>query len=131
MTSFSIRYNRWNRPVLTLLGLGPARSSVEVHPGEVRVRMGWAFAATIDRSTIVSAVADDERVWGWGVHGWRDRWLVNGSSDGLVRITMQPPTAARTAGIRLRVSTLRVGVDDREELLRLLAPPSAAPDDQP
>ena len=39
----------------------------------------------------------DGRVWGWGAHGWRGTWLVNGSSSGLVRDRARPcrPRPAR------------------------------------
>ena len=57
------------------------------------------------------------------VHGWRGKWLVNGSSSGLVRIDLEPPAHARTGPVPITVRELTVSVDDREELVAALALP--------
>jgi hypothetical protein len=119
-TSFGIRYNSFNRLLLGLLGMGPGQSSVVVGDRVVDVTMGWAFRTSFERSVIESVEADDDRVWGWGVHGWRDRWLVNGSSDGLVRITLGEPVDARICFVPWRARVLRVSVDDRDALIAAL-----------
>ena len=119
---FAISYNSFNRALLTLLGMGPARSFVSVGDDSVTVRMGWSFRADIPRSTIVSARPDDAGVWGWGVHGWGGRWLVNGSSSGIVRIDLDPAVPGKVVGpfgVSLRV--LRVSVDEPDALLDALA----------
>ena len=119
-TTHAIRYGTWNRRLLTLLGMGPARSSIRVDDDTVAVTMGWAFDATIPRDSIVAVEPDDDRVWGWGVHGWGGTWLVNGSSSGLVRIALDPAVPARTAFISLRLRTLRVSVDEPDALIAAL-----------
>ena len=81
------------------------------------VRMGWAFRAQIPRSSIASIELDDGRVWGWGVHGWRRRWLVNGSSSGLVRIELDPPAASRVCFVPVALETVRISLEDPELLL--------------
>lgn len=116
---FAVRYHRVNAVLMSALGLGPSRSEVVVGADAVRVRMGWAFSSEIDR-TAISASPDGRRVWGWGVHGWRGRWLVNGSSAGIVRLDVSPAGRARVCGISVSLTELRVSVDDPDALLAAL-----------
>ena len=51
--------------------------------------------AEIPRDHIASFSPGRGMVLGWGVHGWRGRWLVNGSSKGLVRLEIDPAVRAR------------------------------------
>jgi hypothetical protein len=108
-TRFPIRFTGLNR-TLAVLGLSPGRSWVDVSDGLLRVRMGWGFHLDAPLDTVRSARLDEGRVWSWGVHGWRGRWLVNGSSSGIVRIDLDPPARARTMGIPISVRELRVSV---------------------
>jgi hypothetical protein len=120
---FPIRFTGANR-AMVLLGIVPEQCRVEVDDGEMRVRMGWVFRLDAPRAHVRSATLDIDRVWGWGAHGWRGRWLVNGSSQGLVRIQFDPPVRARTAGFAVRVERLRVSVEDPDRLVDALqAPP--------
>ena len=118
---FEIRYQRWHGRLLGVLGMGPRFSHVDVSDEVVTVRMGWAFRSQIPRSAVRSVEADDDRVWGWGVHGWSGRWLVNGSSQGLVRLGLDPAVRSRVCGVRVSLTELRVGVTDREALIAALA----------
>lgn len=120
-TTFRISYGNINRRLLGLLGLGPGRSSLVVGDGTVEVTMGWGFRTSFPRSAVESVEPDDDRVWGWGVHGWRDRWLVNGSSDGMVRITLASAVPARICFVPWRVSTLRISLDEPEQVVAMLA----------
>jgi hypothetical protein len=52
---FALRYNRAMRAFMRVLGLGPRRSGVELSEEELRVRMGWGFAARIPRRSIRQA----------------------------------------------------------------------------
>jgi hypothetical protein len=119
-TRFPIRFTGLNR-ALTLLGLGPGRSWVDVDGQLLRVRMGWGFHLDAPLVTVRAVRLDDRRVWSWGVHGWRGRWLVNGSSSGIVRIDLEPAGRARTLGIPISVRELRVSVDDPRGLVAALA----------
>jgi hypothetical protein len=84
--------------------------------------MSWAFSLTIPRSAIRHVAEDHGRVWGWGVHGWRGQWLVNGSSSGLVRIELDPPTRGRLLLVLpVKVCVLRVSVDDPTALVAALS----------
>jgi hypothetical protein len=119
---FPIRFTGLNR-AMVLVGIVPEHCRVEVDDGEVRVRLGWAFHLDAPRSTIRSVARDVDLVWGWGAHGWRGTWLVNGSSSGLVRVEFDPPAYGRTAGFKVRVRELRVSVEDPDGLIAALAPP--------
>jgi hypothetical protein len=118
-TRFPIRFTGLNR-AMSILGLTPGRSWVEVDDETLRVRMGWAFVLDAPRLSVRDARLDHDRVLGWGVHGWRGRWLVNGSSSRLVRIDFGPPVHARMGPIPLGVRELRVSVDDPDGLVAAL-----------
>lgn len=99
---FPMRYDRWYRPLATVLGLGPGRASIRVAEGLLQVRSGWAFAIDIAVNNIESARPAPERMWGWGVHQACNGWLVNGSRHGVVEILLThgvKPTKAPTAAL--------------------------------
>ena len=79
--------------------------------------MGWSFRSRIDESSIERAATDSNKWAGIGVHGWRGRWLVNGSVSGIVTIEIDPPNRARVMGIPIRLRTLHVSLDDPEGFL--------------
>jgi hypothetical protein len=117
MTSrFPIRFTGLNR-AMAVLGLSPAKSWVEVSDERLSVRMSWAFRLDAPLTHVRDARPDHDRVWGWGVHGWRRRWLVNGSSSGLVRIDLNPPVRGNMGPIPITVRELRISVEDPDGLL--------------
>jgi len=91
---FAIRYSPALLPVFLLVGLGPKQSCVRVGQHSISVTMGWGFRATIPRQNVRAIMPDGARVGGWGVHGWRGTWLVNGSSAGLVQLALEPGVRA-------------------------------------
>jgi hypothetical protein len=107
---------------MALAGMAPSRCYVEIDETELRVRMGAWFELDAPRDLVRSAALDTGRVWGWGVHGWRDQWLVNGSSSGLVRVELALAVRAWLAVAPLRVKVLRVSVEDPEGLVETLTP---------
>lgn len=119
---FPIRFTGANR-AMVLLGIVPERCRVEVDDGELRVRMGWPFRLDAPRARVRSVGLDTDRVWGWGAHGWRGRWLVNGSSQGLVRVEFAPAVRAHTTSFPVLVTRLRVSVDDPDGLVAALQAP--------
>jgi hypothetical protein len=131
---FPIRFTGANH-LMGAFGMTPSRCYVDVDEQHFRVRMGMWFELDTERSVVRGAELDGERVLAWGVHGWRDRWLVNGSSSGLVRVTLDPSARAWMGPVPLRVRVLRVSVEDPDGLVAALAPatqaigatPSAAP----
>lgn len=115
--TFAISYARAMGPLLSLLGTGPRASAVVVSPDSIDVRMGWAFTAHIPTGTIQVAEPDTAPILGWGVHGWRGRWLVNGSAHGLVRLRIEPVAQARVLGFPVRLSVLRLSLVDPDGFL--------------
>lgn len=120
MTTFPIRFTGFNK-AMAVLGMGPRRSTVEIEGDSVTVRMGWAFQVRFDLSNVTSAAFDTDRVWGWGAHGWRGVWLLNGSSKGLVRIDLAEPVRGRLTGVPVKVRAVRVSVEDPDALVAQLA----------
>jgi hypothetical protein len=116
---FPIRFTGLNR-AMVLLGVVPEHCRVEVDEGELRVRMSWLFSLDVPRLNVKSAARDDRRVWGWGAHGWRGTWLVNGSSSRLVRIELDPRGHGRVAGVGVTVRVLVVSVEDPDGLIAAL-----------
>jgi hypothetical protein len=106
---------------MRVVGIRPGNSYVEVDPDTVRVRMGFAFRARFPRAAIRAVEVDRDRVGGWGVHGWRGRWLVNGSSENLVRLELDPPARAHVLGFPVRLRLLRVSMVDPDGLIAALA----------
>ena len=112
------------RPFMTVLLAGPRHSRIRVDDDRLRVKMGvggWTFSANLPRSSVTEVKQVNGPVWSWGAHGWNHRWLVNGSSDGLVSLTLDPPARARTVGIPLRVRELTLSLADPDEFVRTLS----------
>jgi hypothetical protein len=94
---------------------------VTVTETDVHVRMGWAFDATIPRARITSAArATKPAMFGWGVHGWNGRWVVNGSDSGIVRLTIDPPILTRMLIFALRPRELFISLDEPDRFLTAL-----------
>ncbi len=108
---FAIRYGSL-RLLLIVLGMGQRRSGVELDGTEMKVRMGWAFQADIARTAITGARPVTGMVGGIGVHGWRGRWLVNGTTTGIVGIDLEPPARARAVGLPVRMHYLALSLED-------------------
>ena len=61
-------------------------------------------------------------MYSWGAHGWRGRWLVNGSSKGIVELTIDPRVRAYVMGVPVKLRTLWVSVTDPDALIAAAAP---------
>jgi hypothetical protein len=106
------------RLLMTLLGLGPGFSHIEVTTTELIVNMGWGFRTKIPRSSIRRAYEDQMRTgYGIGVHGWRGRYLVNGSMSGIVTIEIDPAARGLLMGLPVKLTTLQVSADDPSGLV--------------
>jgi hypothetical protein len=116
---YSIKYGLL-RPLLSLLALGPRFTSAELSEERLKVRMGWAFYASVPRSAIVSSQRSKGLVSGIGVHGWRGSWLVNGAAGGLVTITFEPVQRAWVIGVPSKLRKLRLSLDDPDAFLAAL-----------
>jgi len=97
--------------------MGPGLSGVELSGEELHVRMGWAFRARVPRAQITGARAVTGLVGGIGVHGWRGRWLVNGSMSGIVGIDIDPAARAVAVGIPVHLHYLALSLEDPEGFL--------------
>ena len=117
--TFPIRYGLF-RPLLSVVGAGPAFSRVDIDGDRLRVRMGWTFRADIPLTSITGAKRFTGLAGGIGVHGWRGTWLVNGGIRGIVEIAVDPPARARVLGVPVRVKVLQVSVESPEELIAAL-----------
>ena len=116
---FGIRYGL-SRPLLTVLGLGPAFSGISLDDSNLRVKMAWGFRATVPLASIRSVSLPGNRWAGVGVHGWRGWWLVNGSVTGIVRIEIDPPALARVMGVPVKLRILDVSASDPDALVAAL-----------
>lgn len=121
---FPFSYNPFIRVLMTPMLLGPRHSTVRIDDARVSVRMGvggWAFAARVPRSSITEAMRIAGPVLGWGVHGWRGLWLVNASSRGLVRMTIEPRSRGRCLLFPLRIRQLTVSLADADGFVRAVS----------
>jgi hypothetical protein len=116
---FGIYYGAW-RPLLVGLGMGPRFSGVELDDDELHVKMGWAFRARVQRATITGAQTVTGRVGGVGVHGWRGRWLVNGSMERIVGLDIEPSGRAIATGFPVHLHYLALSLEDPEAFLAAL-----------
>jgi hypothetical protein len=89
--------------------------------------MGWGFRARFPRTAAIAAERSERRYISQGIHGRQGRWLVNGSSQGVVRIELAPDQHARVLGRRVPLSILEVSVQDPDALLTALRAPTKAP----
>ena len=85
---------------------------------------GWVFKAEVPRDSIAEVAAAPGPVMAWGAHGWRGRWLVNGSSRGLVRVRIDPRSPGRCLGFPLRIRELILSLDDPVGFIDALQPAS-------
>jgi hypothetical protein len=116
---FAFRYGLF-RVLLSVLGMGPRFSSVELDDRRLRVRMGLAFRATIPIERVAGARRRSGLVGGIGVHGWAGRWLVNGSVRGLVTLDVDPPTRAFVLLVPARLRELTLSLAEPDALVEAL-----------
>jgi hypothetical protein len=107
----------------TVLAGGWGRSGVQVGPDQVRVQMG-DFKLAVPRGSIRSVSRSQADVGKTiGVHHRSGRWLVNGSSDGLAELTIEPPVYRTEMFIRWKVKSLTLSLADPEGFIAALQPP--------
>lgn len=100
-----------------LFGGGPGRSGAEVSPDAIRIRGVADFRLDIPRASVRSVGRSQLRTGTTGVHEvGRGRWLVNGCTDGLVELVIDPPLhtvrALSTGFMKRRVNSLILGLVD-------------------
>ncbi len=115
---FQISFAQWYRWLAVPLGLGPNRALLRIDDNTLHVQMGWAFKADIPLTSITDARRVEHRfVGGVGVHGARGTWLVNGSPNNIVELTIDPPVQAHAPLRRTELRTLRLSVSDPDSLI--------------
>jgi hypothetical protein len=117
---FDIDYSRGNRVLMGLVGVGPRFSGVVIDDEEISVRLGWGFHAHIPIAHIQRVGSSDRPFFAWGAHGWRGRWLVNGSSKGIVALEIDPPARGWAIGFPLRLRILYVSLADPDAFITAL-----------
>ena len=117
--TFPFRYGVF-RPLLSVVGMGPAFSRVDVDGDTLRVRMGWWFRADVPVASIKDPRPHKGMVGGIGVHGGRGWWLVNGAARGIVTMDIEPPARARVMGVSVKLRKLEVSVKSPDELIAAL-----------
>lgn len=100
--------------------LGGSHGAAVVDDTAVRVRHGVIFRTSIPRSSIGTPKRYDGKVYSWGAHGWRGRWLVNGSSHGIVVLPVEPRAAAYVLGWPIRLRELAISLDDPDGFVAAL-----------
>jgi hypothetical protein len=121
---FPIRFDGWYAGLSSALLLFPSSSYIEVTGDTVHVRMGWGFRTTFPKSAIVSIEPMEGSPMSRGVHGFAGRWLVNGSGDGLIVISLEPRQRAYVMGIPIRLSQLMISMVDPAAVESRLGPKS-------
>jgi hypothetical protein len=111
-----IRCRPWWIPLLTVCGMPPKTSYLDIGSDAVRVRMGVGFRVELLRSSIRSPRRVRNRI-SIGVHGGRGTWLVNGASGPLIAFSLDPPCRARVYGVPVRLHELVLSVDDPDALI--------------
>lgn len=119
MTRLAIKYTQPYTAILFATGAPPSAAYIEVDGDMVRAHMGRLFRAEFAR-TAVASVEQVRRVVSVGVHGWKGRWIVNGTNGPIARVVLDTPARARVVGVPVRLRELLVSVDDVAELKRLL-----------
>lgn len=117
---FTFRMARTLGPLFAVLGMGRSRSWVVVGDGHVDVRMGSAFRVRVPLSSVVAARRRPYVWWAYGVHGFRGRWIVNGSGHGIVVLELSPPGRARLGPLGIRLRELWVSLEDPDRFLRTI-----------
>lgn len=119
-----MRYDRWYRPLATVLGVGPKWTKIRVAEGALHVRHGWVFRIDVPLKDIKSARLVRERPFTWGVHPMGDAWLVNGSRDGVVELKFARPVTSKSvkllAGSWAEVSCLYISLTEPESFVAAL-----------
>ncbi|BBX65703.1 hypothetical protein MSAS_48770 [Mycobacterium saskatchewanense] len=100
---FRMRYDRWYRPLATLLGAGPKRTTIRVDQGALHVKHGWMFRIDLPLNDIRSVRVMSGRPLAWGVHPMGDAWMVNGSREGIVELRFSRPVTSKS--VQLMSST--------------------------
>ena len=120
---YPIRVDPIFKALFTVLGAPQSWDYVDVSADAVHVRLGWLFRARFDRTGVKEVKHHADMYGGWGAHGFAGRWLVNGSSKGIVEIDLEPAQRGWLLGFfPLRLRVLDLSLSDPDTFLADLAP---------
>ena len=117
---FPISFSGLYRWVSNFLLLSTGDSYLEIDGSTVHCRMGWAFRCAFPKAAVASVAEADDAPMSRGVHGFAGRWLVNGSGQGILTITLEPIQRAYVMGFPVRLQQLMVSVEDPRSLMSAL-----------
>jgi hypothetical protein len=115
-----LSFNSFTRLLMTPILAGPHRCKVVLTAKRLKVKVGaggWAFSANVPRSSVTGVTRVSGPVLGWGAHGWRGRWLINGSSRGLVRLTIDPSGRGRCLMVPVTLRELTISLERPDEFI--------------
>jgi hypothetical protein len=123
---FAMRYDRWYRPLATVLGMGPKRTVIRVADNTLHVKHGWAFQLDIPLNDITFARRISRRPFSWGVHTGGDVWLVNASRDGIVELKLARPATSKSVKFQSNswgeVRSLYLSLEDPDSFVDQVGP---------
>lgn len=105
------------RPLLSMMGLGPAMTHVTFREHLLEIRFSYAFRVDVPYSAIYNARPEPGMVSGIGVHGWRGSWLVNGSFKGLVGFDVDQKLNTRLLGFPVTTLHIRMSLAEPQRFL--------------
>jgi hypothetical protein len=118
---FSIRVDVWWKPLLAAFGVSPERAYVALDSDSLYVRFGF-WRHRFPRPHLVGS-RQAGRVLRFGL-GWHANFVsslcVNGSFDGMVELTFDPPERIRLLGLPARCKRLYVSLEDPAGFLQAL-----------
>ena len=103
---------------------GPRHCHVVLTEDQLVVKMGmggWTFSAVVPRSSVVDVKRVTGPVLGWGAHGWRGQWLINGSSQGLVQVSIDPTGRGRCLIVPIKVKRLTLSLEEPDNFVAALS----------
>jgi hypothetical protein len=117
---FYISFDRSYGILSSLLLLRPADSYLEIDDQEVRVKMGWAFRSRFPKSAVTQTAETNRHPLSRGVHGFAGRWLVNGSGQGIISISLSPTQRGYVMGVPVRLKQLKISVAEPSGMVEAL-----------
>jgi hypothetical protein len=117
---FQFAFHRWYRWMAAPLGLGPKCASIWMSATHLHVKLGWAFEADVPLTSVTEIQRGQRVIDGWGARGRQGIWVVNGSSNDIVEVAIDPPIHARAARRRVEVQLLRISVSGPDSLIDAL-----------
>ena len=119
---FPIRIDLIWQPFLLFVGATPANSYVEIDGGELRIRFGPTFHASISRENVVGAVPGRWSIFdGFGVQAGGQIVGLIGSTAGVVELQLRHPARLRYVGWPWVVDRIAISLEDPGAFMQAVA----------